>query len=87
MSFWTAIVIIVALAVFADVVKNKHRARQGLFHDAGGNDPALPAARLDPDAQRELDDLRERVRVLERIVTDERQSRSIAAEIESLRDK
>lgn len=39
-----------------------------------------------PEQHRELEDLRERVKVLERIATDERAPRRLAAEIESLRD-
>ena len=39
------------------------------------------------ELQREVEALRERIHVLERIATDERHSRSIAAEIESLRDR
>ena len=41
----------------------------------------------DAETQRELDALRERVKVLERITVDGRDARSIADEIESLRDK
>ena len=39
------------------------------------------------DEKTELVDLRERVKVLERITVDERHSRELAAEIESLRDR
>lgn len=85
MSFWNAVVLIVALAVFADIIKSRHRAKHGILADSGGNEH-MPLAGPDPAVQRELEDLRERVKVLERIVTDERKSRSIAAEIESLRD-
>ncbi len=35
----------------------------------------------------ELERMRDRIKVLERITVDERQSRSVAAEIEALRDK
>lgn len=83
---WSAIVAIVALAVLADVLKSRYRAKHGIVADNSGNEH-LPMAGPDPAAQRELEDLRERVKVLERIVTDGRQSREIAAEIESLRDK
>ena len=86
MSFWNAVVLIVALAVFADVIKSRHRAKAGILWDQDGNEH-MPLAGPDPSTQRELEDLRERVKVLERIVTDERQSRDIAAEIESLRNK
>ena len=86
MSFWTAVVLIVALGVFADISKNRHRAKHG-FLGRSDEGPQTYLAQPDPAVQRELEDLRERVKVLERIVTEERNSRSIAAEIESLRDK
>ena len=60
--------------------------------ERGGAEPGhLPSPR-EAELQRELEDLRERVKVLERITTDAHtadalQSRSIAAEIESLRDR
>jgi len=39
------------------------------------------------EMEAELNRLRDRIKVLERITVDERQSRSVAAEIEALRDK
>ncbi len=86
MSFWTAVVLIVALGVLADIMKNRYRAHHGIVQDNQGNESRALAG-LDPMVQRELEDLCERVKVLERIVTDERKSANIAAEIESLRDK
>jgi len=86
MNMWQAIVLIVALAVFADVMKSRYRARMGIVADKDGNEK-LPLVQPDPAAQRELEDLRERVKVLERIVTDGRQGRAIAGEIENLRNQ
>ena len=37
--------------------------------------------------RQEVEELRERIKVLERIATDERSPRAIAAEIDSLRDR
>jgi len=55
------------------------RHRRRMAEIAYGQPPA-PAA-----SQRELEELRERIRVLERIATDGRASRDLAAEIEALR--
>lgn len=85
MSFWTAIVIIVAMAVFADVLKSRYRARHGITEDEDGNERLVQ--REDPALRRELEDLRERVKVLERIATDGRETRLLSEEIEKLRDK
>ena len=96
MNFWNAVVIIVAIVAFANIRIAKLRAegqRGGDFfgpfkhHNRGAGDlpPGLPSPR-EEELQREVDELRERVKVLERIATEDRHSRSIAAEIESLRD-
>ncbi len=85
MSFWTAVVIIVAITAFANIRMAKYRAQ------GGGSQPAEPA-RLVPSQRegellREVEDLRERVKVLERIATDGRSTAALADEIESLRER
>ena len=86
MSFWTAIVIIVAIIAVAEVIKSKHRAKNGITLDwMGGEKPIAPPA--DPAQQREIEELRERIKVLERIATEDRETKLLSAEIESLREK
>ncbi|WP_209348320.1 hypothetical protein [Pontixanthobacter sp. CEM42] len=90
MGFWTAVVIIVAIGAVASVLQARYRAQAGIIADKQGNEQFIE--RSDPDAQREVKELRERIKVLERIATDTNtsESRKIAAisdEIESLRDK
>ena len=85
MSFWTAIVIIVALGIFADVIKSKNRARHGIVTDMMGGEK--PIERAEPALQREVEALRERVKVLERIATEDRQTKLLSAEIDRLRDE
>jgi hypothetical protein len=87
MSFWTAVVIIVALAILADVIKNKHRAQHGItvVTDALGGEQVVE--RNDAALKREVEELRERVKVLERIATDDRGSKLLSAEIDRLRDE
>lgn len=84
MSFWNAVVIIVAIIAFANIQMTKHRARG----DRSGTPPE-PARMLtsqrEAELVREIEDLRERVKVLERIATDGRSSAALANEIESLR--
>ena len=79
MSFWTAVVVLLAIYALVHLRLEKYRA---LGRDRAASPPALPSDEL----ERELDELRHRVEVLERIVTDERRSRSLADEIDSLRD-
>ncbi|AOL95529.1 hypothetical protein [Porphyrobacter sp. LM 6] len=92
MSSWAIValvgIIVIGLVEFAKtragIVKDKHGNEQFAPRDNGQSDAELEAAR------RELSELRERVKVLERIATDSntgeaREQARIAAEIEALR--
>jgi hypothetical protein len=86
MSSW-AIVAIVAIAIWGFV--EMYKARHGIVTDWAGNETRAPVA--DETAKRELEELRERIKVLERIATegdtlDAAETRRIASEIEKLRD-
>jgi hypothetical protein len=81
MSFWTAIVAIVAIMAFANMRRERYRARHPL---AGLHDQAAPPP--SPALEREVTELRRRIEVLERIVTDERDTRRLAQDIEALRE-
>ena len=86
MTFWTAIVAIVALICVTELFKARHRARHGITTDMMGNEKPL-APPNNPALEREVAELRERVRVLERIATDGHETNLLSAEIESLREK
>ncbi len=86
MSFWTAIVIIVAIGAYAKLQRARYLCQHGL-HDERGNTPHLMGSPRDAALEREVAQLRERVKVLERIATDDRHSKAIADEIESLRGR
>ena len=58
----------------------RHGAAQALLDAAGPSPREL-------ELQKEVEDLRERIHVLERIATDGRGTRALADEIESLRDR
>lgn len=92
MSSW-AIVAMIAIIVWG--VVNYAKARAGIVTDEYGNEKFVPrddsrsAAELEA-ARRELADLKDRVKVLERIATDSNSADAserarIAAEIEALR--
>jgi hypothetical protein len=81
MSFWTAMVVIAAIMAFTATRIARYRTGSA---DAG---PAPESA-----LHKEIEELRQRVKVLERIATDAntvegRHSRAIANEIEELRDR
>lgn len=90
MSWPIAVIVIVAIVAFAEVLKARHRAQHGITKDwmgsevPPGNSSQLPPA-ANPELQHEVEELRERVKVLERIATDP--ARRTAEEIEKLRDE
>ena len=91
MSFWTAAVIIVMIWGIVQVYTRRNDGALGVTRDEDGN-PVFPPKRDDGPSQREIEDLRERIKVLERIATDSNtlsatETRRISQEIESLRDR
>ena len=80
MSFWTAVVLIVLICAIASVLRSRSSRR--IENQTSDRNPAR-----EEEAQREIEELRERVKVLERITVDGREARAIADEIESLRGK
>lgn len=75
MSFWTAIVVMFAIAAFVALKSQKYRSETL----GGGNESA-------PELEREVEQLRQRIAVLERIAIEERGGDRLAREIEALRD-
>jgi hypothetical protein len=88
MDFWTVIMVlgIVGMTQIARVLRAKYNAQHGIITDRRGNVQQLLQPN-DKELQREVETLRERIKVLERIATDGRQTNNLAAEIESLRDR
>ena len=84
MSFWSAIVLIVIVVSITQMIKSKHNAQAGYATDDEGKPVGNP--RREIELQREVEELRERIKVLERIATDGRESRLLADEIDKLRD-
>lgn len=95
MDIGTALVAIAGIGAYYSLYSRRIRsvADRGRGSDAGQRDgfgaiadPAQPGP-YQRDLRSEVDDLRERIKVLERIATDGRQTGNLAAEIESLRDR
>ena len=90
MNAWTALVIIAAIWGFVALLRNKHDRHLGVVRDDDGNPIFAPPSNEPagtPEMRREVEQLRERVKVLERIAIDEARPQSLAHEIERLRDK
>lgn len=77
MTFWNALVIIVAIFAFMEIRKGRlgrsHRDETAVLPD-------------DTELRREVTELRERIKVLEQITVEGRETRALADEIEKLRD-
>lgn len=87
MSSW-AIVAVVAIGVWGFI--QIFKARHGIVTDKHGNETR--SVQDDADARREIEELRERIKVLERIATDgnsidAQETKRIAAEIDALRSE
>ena len=94
MDMGTALVVAAAIGAFYQI--RSQRIRAGLddgpllrFNHRRRCDGAneLRSNARESELEKEVDALRERVKVLERIATDGRPTRALADEIESLRDK
>ena len=79
-----AVVAMVAIISLSQVLTARHRARHGITTDIMGNEKPLP--RDDAALLREVGEMRERLKVLERIATEDRETKLLSAEIESLRE-
>ncbi|MEO1730750.1 MAG: hypothetical protein AAFR64_08430 [Pseudomonadota bacterium] len=99
MSFWTAMVWIVAIFAVAGLLRSRFKAKAGITEDYLGNQTLNRPDDAEHDAdgdmreeaaQAEIAELKERIAVLERIATDAntaeaRETARIASEIEALR--
>lgn len=84
MSWPMAVVWIVAIVAAAKVLAARYRAGAGAIKDQ--HDTRHGVGRSDPASEREIAELRERIKVLEQITVEGRETRALADEIERLRD-
>ncbi|MBL8655819.1 MAG: hypothetical protein JNJ92_00495 [Altererythrobacter sp.] len=91
MSGWMVVAIVaIVMSALVKIVSIRRDERHGVVRDEDDNPVRLP--RDDPAARREIEELRERIKVLERIATDgntpsANETRRISQEIEALRDR
>jgi hypothetical protein len=78
MSFWTAVVVIFAIASITWLRAQKLRGEKPGFRLEGHGE-------REHELEGEIENLRKRIAVLERIATDERREKDLAREIEALR--
>ena len=93
MDLGTALIVIAAIGAYYSLRSQRIAAGGGFSRKqrSGREAPVDPQGLLtsqrEAELQREVEDLRERIHVLERIATDGRGTRALADEIESLREK
>lgn len=92
MSFWSAIVLIVLIGAAASVIRARYNSQAGITEDMMGNQTLSRPPERDEDSLREIETLKERIAVLERIAYDKnsvgaREQERISAEIDALREK
>jgi hypothetical protein len=85
MGFWDAVVLMFLIGAIAWLRAQRHGGGISDRLERRGGHSALPDSR-ESELEAEIAELRKRIAVLERIATEERKSRDIAAEIEALRD-
>ena len=89
MNFWTAVVIIVAIWAFIAFMRSRNDPHSGHASHEDGEPRGTP--HREAELQREVEQLRERLEVLERIATDANSNEALerkrlSAEIEQLRE-
>lgn len=87
---FTMVVAIIAIITIGKIIQSKHQAKYGIIEDQDmlGNKTQRLANNADTQAlQNEISELRERIKVLERIATDSTNAIDVSREIEALRDR
>lgn len=83
MSFWTAIVVLFAIGCVTWLKAQRYRA---LGDKQGTRGPDYDHTARENELEREVEAMRKRIIVLERIATDDKHGTDLAREIEKLRD-
>ncbi|HMT41277.1 MAG TPA: hypothetical protein PKC48_02165 [Sphingorhabdus sp.] len=87
---FTMVVAIIAIITIGKIIQSKHQAKYGIIEDQDmlGNKTQRLANNVDTQAlQNEISELKERIKVLERIATDNSSAIDVSREIEALRDR
>lgn len=89
MDMGTAMVIVAGIGAWYSLKAKGVHPLRGRRADAGSGlgDGAPHGSVREAQLQQEVEQLRERIHVLERIATDRRNTHALATEIESLRDR
>lgn len=87
---FTMVVAIIAIITIGKIIQSKHKARYGIVEDEdmlGNKTQRLIGNNETQALQNEIQELKERVKVLERIATDNSSAVDVSRQIEALRDR
>jgi len=87
---FTMVVAIIAIITIGKIIQSKQQAKYGIVEDKDmlGNKTQRLIGNADTQAlQNEITELKERIKVLERIATDNSSALEVSREIEALRDR
>ena len=87
---FTMVVAIIAIVTIGKVIQSRHKAKYGIVEDQdmlGNKTQRLIGNNETQTLQDEIRELKERVKVLERIATDSSNANDVSRQIEALRDR
>ena len=87
---FTMVVAIIAIVTIGKVIQSRHKAKYGIVEDQdmlGNKTQRLIGNNETQTLQDEIRELKERVKVLERIATDSSNANDVSLQIEALRDR
>ncbi|AKH41082.1 hypothetical protein FHS61_001606 [Altererythrobacter atlanticus] len=87
MSFWTFIFLIVIAGILYKAWRTRQLSEHGMYEDENGTPRQFGNRQREAELEREVEELRERIQVLERIATDNRGAKRLSDEIDKLRDE
>ncbi len=87
---FTMVVAIIAIVTIGKIISDRHKAKYGIIEDQDmmGNKTQRLVGNADTQAmQNEIAELKERIKVLERIATENTSAIDVSREIEALRNR
>jgi hypothetical protein len=85
MNLWEFLLISAIAGMLYQAWRTRHLAKLGAYEDSRGQVQQVNSGR-EAELEREVGELRERIKVLERIATEDTGAKRLSAEIESLRE-
>jgi len=85
MNLWEFLLLSAVAGLIYQAWRTRHLAKLGAYEDGSGKVHQANSGR-EAELEREVEELRERIHVLERIATEDTGAKRLSAEIENLRE-